>query len=530
MLALLLITLLGAGLRLYKLGDYPGGFGVDETCGAYDAWSLLTTGREHHGDFWPLSSRQFGDYPPSTPTFLTIPFVALLGPTMIATRLPCALLNAAAVFFFGLLASRLFRSRAIGLFAAVLLAVVPWNIYFSRFAVSVGYITFFQIVALWMLHRLLVREKEYKHPYVMAAVVGFMFFMWTHEYPSQYLFAPFLIGVGMLIWCRKNWGLIFMAGGVYSVLMLAAIVVRLKIPAASGRIQVHSILVADHPVWEFLSNYREYLSFKFLFNAPAMEIYQQIPKVAHINHFLGSYYVVGLIALAAAAIIPGRLLRLLGRPDGPTEVDHVRRSALWVIAWLLLAPVPGALFVQHMYTARVTHLLLGVVLVAALGGAVVWYLLKRLPLKFAAPAFAVLFSAYLGMSTAKCAHRLVQANPFFKYYFQYGLPEVMRYLAQQPDVRSVKFPRVLQGYIYHLLFTPVHPSRLNYEEVTPPQPKDPSQWRYVVVPRMGNYYFEQSLDPVEVAKNATLRHQISDKDGVWFDIYERDGNWFVLRR
>jgi 4-amino-4-deoxy-L-arabinose transferase-like glycosyltransferase len=99
--ALILITLLGAGLRLYKLGDYPGGFGQDEAVGAYDAWSLLTTGREHHGDFWPLSSRQFGDYPPSTPTFLTIPFIALLGPTELATRLPCALLNAAAVFFFG---------------------------------------------------------------------------------------------------------------------------------------------------------------------------------------------------------------------------------------------------------------------------------------------------------------------------------------------------------------------------------------------------------------------------------------------
>jgi len=526
---LVLITLLGAGLRLYKLGDYPGGFGQDEAVGTYDAWSLLTTGREHHGDVWPLSSRQFGDYPPSTPTFLTIPFVALLGPTELATRLPCALFNAFAVFFFGLLATRLFRSEAAGLFAAALLAVSPWNIYFSRFAVSVGFITFFQVTAMWMLHRLLTREKEYSHPYLMAAAVGFMLFMWTHEYLSQYLFAPFIIGIAMLLWCRNNWRLIFTIGGVYSVFMIAAILVRLQVPAASGRIQVHSILYAGHPVWEFLANYREYHSFLFLFNAPLMEPLQQIPKVAHINHFLSSYYIIGLAALIASVIAPAGALRLLGRPGPEAEAGSFRRAALLVIAWLVLAPVSGALFVQRMYTARVTHLLLGVLLVSGFGCAVAWHLLKRIPVKFVAPAFVVFFAAYLGMSTVKCANRFVQANPYFKMHFQYGMPEVMRYLAQQTNVRSVTFPRMLQGYIYHLLFTPVHPRDLDYREVSPVFPKE-GQWKYAVVHRVGNYLFEQDLNPDEVAKFAALRHQVRDRESIWFDLYEHDGNWFVVKK
>jgi len=145
--ALGLITLLGMALRVYKLGEYPTGYSQDEVVCVYDAWSLLTTGAEHHGERWPLNSRQFGDYPAAIPTYLTMPFVALLGPTAIATRWPCALLNAAAVFFLGLLAGRLFRCRAVGVCAAALLAVSPWNLYFSRCSFSPGFVTFFQVAA-----------------------------------------------------------------------------------------------------------------------------------------------------------------------------------------------------------------------------------------------------------------------------------------------------------------------------------------------------------------------------------------------
>lgn len=532
-LALILLTLLAAGLRLYKLGDYPGGFGQDEAVVAYDAWSLLTTGREHHGEWWPMNMRQFGDYCPGATTYLTLPTVALLGPTILATRLICALLNVAAVPFFGLLAARLFRSRSAGLFAAALLAFSPWSIYFSRWATNPCFVTFFQVTALWMLHRLLTGPEGRGRSPGMAVAVGLMLFLWTHEYLSQYLFAPFLIGIGLLLWCRKNWARLLVSGGVYGVCMLAAAVARLRIPAANGRLHQDSILFLKRPLWRFWCNYWDCYDFSFLFSYRPMRPLHQLPGMAHISHHLAPLFVLGLLILAIAVFWPRRLLRALGQPDSAEDADHWRRSALWVTAWLALAPVSNALFVQTMYTSRLTHLLVGVLLVIALACSVVWRLLRRLPagiLQIVPWAFVAAVGLYLGQQTVRTCQALVRANPYLKYYLQYGLPEVMRYLAAQPDVKSVRFDHLHQAYVYHLMFTPVPPDRLDYAEVSPPLASEGRNWKYTKVGQVGTYRFNQTLDPAAVAREAVLRHQVRDADGVWFDLYEKDGDWMVILR
>ena len=529
-IALTLLTLLGAGLRLVRLGDYPGGFGQDEAVVMYDAWSLLTTGAEHHGDRWPLNSRQFGDSPSSLPSYIMMPFLVLFGPTEFAARLPCALLNVAAIPLFGLLLFHLFRSRAAGVFAAVLLAVSPWNIFFSRWAVSPGFVTFYQVGGLCLLIRLLTTVQNMRYRlYGSAILTGLMLFLWTHQYLSQYFFAPLMIGVGLLLWSRKNWPRILIAGGTYTFFMLLAILSRVSDPSTAGRLHRECIFFDDRILANFWHNYMDYQSFLFLFHAPNMLALHQIPGVVHIQHSLAPFYLLGLAVLVAAALSPGRLLSWLGRPDSPDDISHWRRAALWMLAGFLFAPIVGAIFTQKMYTARMTHLLTQVLLIASLGCAAFWYLLRRIPFKAAAPIFAIILSFYLAKTTVKTIRGLANNNLFFKEYLQQGVPDVMRYLARQPNVRTARFPRMLQGYIYHLCFTPVHPAKLNHAEVSPPSPGPDERWRYVEVNQVGNYYFNQDMDVGEIARTATLRHQIRDRDQIWYDLYERNGDWFVLR-
>ncbi len=533
-ITLTLLTILAAGIRLYKLGDYPSGFGQDEAVVTYDAWSLLTTGCEHHGERWPLNMRQYGDYCPGATTYYTMPFVAVLGPTVLAARLVCALFNIAAVPFFALLAARLFRSRSIGLFAAALLTASPWNIYFSRWATNPCFVAFFEVTSLWMLHRLLTSKQGRGRSYGLAVAVGVMLFLWTHEYLSEYLFAPFLAGFVMLLLSHKNWGKIIVAGGVYSLLMLPIIFERLHSTGANGRLAIDSIFVLNYPIKAFWDGYWSCFSYEFLFNAPRMRPLQQLPTMSHISHYLAPLFVLGLLTLAAAMIWPRKLLRFLGRSDTPEEASYWHHSAILVAVWLALAPIANALFVQRMYTARMPHLLVGVLLVIALGCSTVWYGLRRVPIPACRVASLVLLSGltlYLSRQILATKHALVTYNSYFQQYLQYGTPDVMRYLAAQPNVKSVRFSPLNQGYIYHLLFTPVHPSKVNYAEVAPPLPEDGHQWRYAHVDKIGNYFFNQPLNPAEVARTATLRHQIRDKQGiVWFDIYEHDGEWFVLFR
>lgn len=526
-LALLLLTALGGALRLVKLGDYPGGFGQDEAVDMYDAWSLLTTGTEHHGARWPLNSLQFGDSPSTLPSYETIPFILLFGPTEFATRLPCALLNIAAIPLFGLLLFSLFRSRAAGIFGAALFAIAPWNIFFSRWAVSPGFVTFFQVAGLLLLIRLLTSQAGRIRIYGTAILTGFIFFLWTHQYLSQYFFAPFMIGIGLLLWSRKNWPRILVAGGVYSLFMLLAILSRTHDAGTAGRLHRESVFFTDTPWTNFWHGYREYLSIPFFFDAPKMLPLHQIPGVAHLPHLLIPFYLFGVAILILGALVPGFLLKLLDRPNTPTDLSHWRRACLWMLAGLLLAPLTGAFFIQDYYTSRMTHLLTQVMLIVAIGCAAFWYLLKRIPLKMIAPLFAICFAAYFGQQTVKTVNGLVSNNLYFKGWLQQGVPDVMRYLATQ-KVKSAQFPRLMQGYIYHLLFTPVHPAKLNRAEVSPP-PRDPNtHWNYADVERVGCYNFYPDIDPIKIKQTYTLRHQVKDNDRVWYDLYERDGDWYVL--
>src|SRR6202046_3437384 len=53
--AVIAVALLaGAGLRVARLSSVPLGLAQDEAVDGYDAYSILKTGRDHHGNFMPI--------------------------------------------------------------------------------------------------------------------------------------------------------------------------------------------------------------------------------------------------------------------------------------------------------------------------------------------------------------------------------------------------------------------------------------------------------------------------------------------
>ena len=477
-----------------------------------------------------MNPRMFGDYPTGVATYLTIPAIALFGPTVFAIRSVCALLGLLSVPLFGLLAGRLFRDRVVGVLAAALLAVSPWNVLFSRSALAPGMVPFFLVLGMWLLHRLFTGEDEKARSAGAAMLTGVVLFAWTQIYAAQYFFVPGMVAAASLLWLKGNVRRIAIAGCVYVMLVMVAIHVRLHIPESIGRLHRHSIFYTGHAIRLFFTNYRQYQSHMFLFKAPKMELLHQVPGIPHLAGKLAPLYGLGLLTLLAALVSPARLLRMLGKPEDTADASAWRRSALWVTAWLLLGPVAGALFAQQLYTPRVVQFLMGVIMVTALGGTVAWRLLQKLPGRFAAPIFAAVLAGYLGEQTLKAERSMVRANPEFKAAFQNGLPEVMQYLGGQTNVQSVKFSGLNEAYIYHLFFTPVNPTKLKPSLVSPAPSPDMDHWSYLCVHRYENYYFNQTLDFDSIRKHAVLRHKVSDNDGLWFEIYEDNGRWYVLGR
>src|SRR3989338_6436258 len=131
-LPILIILALAAFLRLYRLTDFPPGLYSDEASYGYNAYSILTTGRDEWGKFLPLTIQSFGDYKPPMTAYLTIPSIAVFGLNEFAVRFPSALIGILSILLIYLLTKEIFKSRSIALLVAALLAISPWHIHFSR--------------------------------------------------------------------------------------------------------------------------------------------------------------------------------------------------------------------------------------------------------------------------------------------------------------------------------------------------------------------------------------------------------------
>ena len=207
----LLIVGAAAALRLPGLDRAPPELNQDEASRGVDAWQIYNTGADRHGQRWPLFLESFGpgDWTAALTTYITVPFVAMLGPTSVAMRLPDALLGTAtvAVVYFWL---RRARGWVFAFSAAAVLAVNPWHVALCRTAHESGFAPFFLALALFGLDRagiVPVGDAELtssnRRRLICAAMAGVMLGLHTWCYPATRMFTPLLcLAIGLAFWRR----------------------------------------------------------------------------------------------------------------------------------------------------------------------------------------------------------------------------------------------------------------------------------------------------------------------------------------
>lgn len=129
---LLICLMLAAILRLWNLGSIPPHLRNDEASFGYNAYSILTTGKDEHGEFLPILFKSFGDWKPGLYIYSIVPFIAILGLNEWAIRLPAAISGIFGVYLLYLLVWNLFKNQKIALASAFSLSISPWHIAFSR--------------------------------------------------------------------------------------------------------------------------------------------------------------------------------------------------------------------------------------------------------------------------------------------------------------------------------------------------------------------------------------------------------------
>ncbi|MBP5092550.1 MAG: glycosyltransferase family 39 protein [Abditibacteriota bacterium] len=120
---------------MFYLGAVPSGIHEDEAYAGYHAWCLLNGGVDCWGYRFPMYFISCGGGMNALESYLMIPFVALMGLTPFAIRLPQAIIGCLSLPIFYLLLKKMYGPKA-GVIGMFILAVCPWHIMMCRWALE----------------------------------------------------------------------------------------------------------------------------------------------------------------------------------------------------------------------------------------------------------------------------------------------------------------------------------------------------------------------------------------------------------
>ncbi len=470
---LILLLALAAYLRFSNLNSLPKAFFTDEAALGYNAWSLLTTGRDEYGEFLPFTLRSFDDYKPAIYSYLSMPFIGLFGLSQASSRALAALAGVVAVGAIYFLLRRFSRQTAWAFWAALFLALAPWHLEVSRTAIEAG-------VAMSLTLLSLALYQKGQKPRELASFLLLALALWT--YHSARLVAPVLwlaaIFFGVVKTDRK-----FKVACL--VLFLAGL--ALSFTASQSRFGQISIFNDQGAKLKREEAIREdggpihssLLETRIFHNKPASILY----SFAHsyISNTSLSYLFLGGAQPPRVTIPETGQFLLLSLPffllGLAVALQNWRQPIYkWLIFWLIWAPLPAALTTAEIpNTYRTIYLLPVVAMLIALG---FWQFLlwskKQLGIKLSSFLFLFLACALLWDFSRAWHQYRVHQQVHQPWYRQYGYPELFQFLATLDDQAQITITnRENEPYMMYLFYNQIEPKvyqaqtmkRLGHQEI-----------------------------------------------------------------
>ncbi len=540
-LLIILILLLAFVLRFYRLGSFPA-LNADEVAIGYNAYSLIQTGQDEHGNSWPIHFESFGDYKPGLYFYLAIPFIKAFGLNEWAVRIPGALLGVATVFIIYLLANLLFKKikkvsiynyqLSIGEIAAFLLTISPWHIHFSRGAWEANVATFFITTGVYFFLRALINPEFKKYA---LCILSFTLSLYT--YHSARVIVP-LLCIGIFLIHRRNirkniryW----LVTGLLGIVILIPLAKDLLGPAGISRASGVTIFADPGVVarineqrgrfknpsgfWaralhnkpinysiEFIENWIQHYSPQFLFISGDEIQRNKVPGMGQMYLFESVFVLVGIFYL------------LRNRSKGAKLI-------LW---WLLIAPFAAAITFQSPHALRAQNMVIPITVVSSLGfyNLIIWLRQEAGKTKLF-PIYMLIISIVIVLSFVKYLdnywNKMAREYPFSS---QYGVKELINYITQEEDKNEkiIVTSRYDQPYILFLFYMKYPPAvfQKNHELTL----RD--KYGFSTVANFDKYYF-QNIDYTSLKQQSSgnfiivgTDEDISDSD-VIKDIYGTNG-------
>jgi hypothetical protein len=458
LLLLLTALVLGAGLRLTQLGQVPVSLYWDEAAIGYDAFALASWGRDMHGNpglqaIFP----SYGDYKLPMYIWIDAIFVKVWGTDAWVIRLPSALAGIGLIYLTYLIVYELFSRRRLAGLAALLTAVLPVGIIFSRTGFEGSLAVFFVglTVYLWL--------KSRTRPWLLLAASVFAAAA-VYSYFSARIVIP-LMGLLTLIafYRQTDWkwrGLFVISFGMWLVFITP--IFKSPFYEASNQFRLSTANLSDTGPFAIRSNmYREYagngaisriVHHRYLLQAREIGSHMAAhwdPGYLFFDGDSNLRHGTGRIGLMYAGLLPLLAVGFM------TLLRRNPAKAWWLMGLWLASIVPAAIPMEVPHSLRSLNVIIVLPVISALG---LWWLVKKklwwlggligLLIAFEAGLFIHDYLTHYPARSAKA--------------WQSGYGELANYLKEnrdQYDQCVIDYPDD-RLYLYFLLNGQVHPETL----------------------------------------------------------------------
>ncbi|MGI5970394.1 MAG: ArnT family glycosyltransferase [Oscillospiraceae bacterium] len=490
-LALLLIAA-GTALRSAALGVIPAGLNQDEASSAYEAFALMTEGIDRAGNARPVLLTAWGSGQNILYTLLTIPVFRLFGISMVTIRLVSLVLGCASMPVFYLLMKRLFGPKA-ALWGLLVLALNPWHIMLSRWALESNLLPFFLLCGTYFLS-LSIPGGQFslpktgkpaeglapKMPLDWHTVYPFLFAgasyaLALYAYGTAFLFLPFFLPAATAYFIRRGRKLISILPGAVLFLVLAVPILLtniinmfglpqmellgLTLPRLTEARQAETTVLGGGGIPAALGNLRDFIKL-LIFQTDGLR-FNALPG-------FGTMYFFGLAFSAWGAVWAAK-----------------NKRAGLVFIWLFCCLPAAAL--TEVNINRMNMVYMPLLIFAGIGAWRCAFILKKL---LKGPAAALLPAAlYVAAGAFFAFFYFHNFNAIIGKTFFEGFSEAVRYAETLGKDRVYITDSVNMPYIYVLLENRIAPSEF-IETVEYINPDGAFRW----VRRFGKYEFGRSFD------------------------------------
>lgn len=361
-----LILLLAVFLRFYQINNLPPSLNWDEVSIGYNAYSIFKTGKDEWGQFLPLSFRAFGDYKLPLYIYADVSFVAILGLSETSTRLPSILAGIGIVVLVFLILQKLTGSFYLAAWGMFMAAVLPWLVIFSRIALEANLALFLTLAAFYSL---ILSQSKKNYLLYSASLLGLSIFAYNS---SRILVLPFLLlaaaffGRGAAKKKELVMTLIILFGFIsvaffqaltvdsgaryrWTTILDEGAIIRINQLRGSSNLppQLNQLFYnkVTYFTVESFKNYSSYFNPVFLFFKGGSNYQFSVPSA-------GPVYLIMLpmIALGLWQTIKQR-----------------KKWQLFILGWLLIAPIPGAITRDAPHPLRTIFLTIPLIFIAVMG-------------------------------------------------------------------------------------------------------------------------------------------------------------------